>query len=123
MPHVIVEYSANLEPRADIAGLVDGLHSATYATGLFELPAIRVRAAPRAVYRVADGNPANAFVHAIARIRQGRTLEQRQGLGRALLAATETALAGILAETPIGITIEVIEMDETTLFRKSTLKA
>jgi 5-carboxymethyl-2-hydroxymuconate isomerase len=59
MPHIIVEYSANLDGRADIKALVDDLHAATTANGLFEIHAIGTRAARREVFRLADGDVRN----------------------------------------------------------------
>ena len=35
MPHLIIEYSANLEPEIQIRQLVDTLHAAAIATGVF----------------------------------------------------------------------------------------
>ena len=58
MPHIIAEYSANLEDSLDVQALVDDLHEAAIASQVAELPGIRSRAARRAHFRVADGNPA-----------------------------------------------------------------
>ena len=81
MPQITVEYSRNLETRADVRVLIDAVHEAARATGLFDLGnGIRTRAAPRDVYRVADGDPANAFVAVILRIAEGRSVEQRTRL-------------------------------------------
>ena len=41
MPHLIVEYSANLEPALDIRGLVEALHEAALETGVFPIGGIR----------------------------------------------------------------------------------
>ncbi len=54
MPHLTIEYSANLDGTGDIAGLCRSLHAAMLATGLFELGAIRVRALCAEDYAVAD---------------------------------------------------------------------
>ena len=77
MPHIIAEYSANLEDRLDVAALVADLHQAAIDSAVAELVAIRTRAERREHCRVADGNPANGFVHIVARLRVGRSEEQR----------------------------------------------
>lgn len=122
MPHIIAEYSANLEESLDIQGLVDDLHQAAIDAQVAELVGIRTRAVRRAHFRVADGDPANGFVHITARLRRGRTLEQRKALGQALLAAADRLLATVYPRHPIAMTVEVHETDPEMTFRRNTLR-
>jgi 5-carboxymethyl-2-hydroxymuconate isomerase len=121
MPHIIAEYSANLEDSLDVQALVDDLHEAAVASQVAELPGIRSRAARRAHFRVADGNPANGFVHIVARLRVGRSEEQRKRLGQLLFDAADKRLASAYAAHPIGLTVEIHEIDHLT-FRRNTLR-
>jgi 5-carboxymethyl-2-hydroxymuconate isomerase len=120
MPHITAEYSANLADRVSIRDLVDALHQAIVDAGLFDVPAIRSRALPREIYRIADGKPENTFLHVIARIRTGRSVEQRKELGGALLAAARKVLAG--DPRPIALGVEIHEIDPEMLFRHITIK-
>jgi 5-carboxymethyl-2-hydroxymuconate isomerase len=122
MPHIIAEYSVNLEDRLDVQALVDDLHQAAIASAVAELVAIRTRAVRREHFRVADGNPANGFVHIVARMRRGRTDEQRKALGQALLAAADKRLGSVYPAHPIGLTVEVHEIDPDMTFRRNTLR-
>jgi 5-carboxymethyl-2-hydroxymuconate isomerase len=122
MPHIIVEYSANLDGRLDIKGVVDELHQAAIASGLFEIPTIRTRAVRRDVFRVADGDARNGFVHVTARVRQGRTADQRRSLGQALLAAANRRLDNVFASQPLALTIEVHEVDPDMTFRRNSIR-
>ena len=121
MPHIIAEYSANLEDCLDVQGLVDDLHQAAVESKVAELVGIRTRAERREHFRVADGNAANGFVHITARLRIGRTEEQRTALGQALLAAADKRLATVYPTHPIGLTVEIHEIDDMT-FRRNTLR-
>lgn len=121
MPHIIAEYSANLEDVLDIQALVDDLHRAAIDAQVAELAAIRSRAARRTHFRVADGNPANGFVHIVARLRVGRSEEQRRKLGQLLFDAADKRLTGAYAAHPIGLTVEIHEIDYLT-FRRNTLR-
>lgn len=76
----------------------------------------------RAHFRVADGDPANGFVHITARLRRGRTLEQRKALGQALLAAADRRLATVYPRHSIAMTVEVHEIDPEMTFRRNTLR-
>lgn len=121
MPHIIAEYSANLEDCLDVQALVDDLHQVAIDSGVAELAAIRTRAERREYFRVADGNPANGFVHVTARLRIGRPEEKRTALGEALLAAADKRLTAVYPTHPIGLTVEIHEIDEMT-FRRNTLR-
>ncbi len=119
MPHILVEYSSNLEDSVSIRGLIDALHRTMAASGHFDLPAIRTRALPRSLYRIADGDPANVFLHIIARIRAGRSVEDRKKLGASLL---DTAKAALGADSPpIAMGVEIHEIDPEMLFRHITI--
>jgi 5-carboxymethyl-2-hydroxymuconate isomerase len=122
MPHIIAEYSANLEDALDVAALVADLHQAAVDSQVAELVGIRTRAVRREQFRVADGNPANGFVHITARLRRGRPEAVRKALGAALLAAADKRLANVYPTHPIGLTVEVHEIDPDMTFRRNTLR-
>lgn len=121
MPHIIVEYSANLEPALDPQALVDALHRTAIDLGIAEAPAVRTRAERRDVFRVGDGNPANGFVHVVARLRIGRPEEKRKALGEALLAVLNRELDAAFETHPIAVTVEIHEIDHLT-FRRNTVR-
>jgi 5-carboxymethyl-2-hydroxymuconate isomerase len=122
MPHIMIEYSSNLEPQVNIAQLIKDLHKTVIDSGLCEPAAVRTRALPRQAYRIADGAPENIFMQVTARLRAGRTVADRKTLGNNLLAASKEAVASLSASTPIALTVEVQEIDPDMLFRYSTLK-
>src|SRR5215470_5093126 len=117
MPHLIVEYSANLDPRLDVDHLLESLHAAAAGTGVFPLGGIRTRAARREHYRIADGHPDNTFVHVTARIRHGRPLELRQRAGTLLFETLCRCLASVYETTPLGISLEVQEIDPDVSYK------
>jgi 5-carboxymethyl-2-hydroxymuconate isomerase len=121
MPHIIVEYSANLEPVLDPQALVNELHRTAIDLGIAEAPAVRTRAERRDVFRVGDGNPANGFVHIVARLRVGRPEEKRKALGEALLAVLNRELDAAFKAHPIAVTVEIHEIDHMT-FRRNTVR-
>jgi 5-carboxymethyl-2-hydroxymuconate isomerase len=122
MPHVIVEYSANLEPDLEIEALIEALHETALGTGLFDIDGIRSRAVRRDTYRVGDGSPENGYVFITARVGEGRPAEARENLGKSLLATTETVLADLIATTPVSLAVEVHEIDRSMTFRRNTIR-
>ena len=123
MPHLTVEYSANLENQIDIQKLVETIHNAALKTGVFEVAAVRTRAARRDYYAIADGHRDNAFVAIVVRIAPGRPVETRKRLGQEIFDAACEFLQKTYDTTPIGISLEVQEVDNTAAFRKNNLHA
>jgi 5-carboxymethyl-2-hydroxymuconate isomerase len=121
MPHLIVEYSANLEPALDIRGLVEALHEAALETGVFPIGGIRTRAAKRDIYRIADGHDDNAFIHVQARIGAGRTAEVRQKAAHHIFARLKAETADVFANRPLGLTLEIVEIDAVGSLKHSNL--
>ena len=71
MPHLIIEYSANLADDVDIDELVRAMHDAALGTGLASIDALRTRAVGRVHYAIGDRDPTNAFVAVTARLGAG----------------------------------------------------
>jgi 5-carboxymethyl-2-hydroxymuconate isomerase len=123
MPHLTVEYSANLENQIDILRLVETIHNAALKTGVFEVAAVRTRASRRDYYVIADGHHDNAFVAIAVRIAPGRPVETRKRVGQEIFDAACDFLQKTYDSTPIGISLEVNEIDNTAAFRKNNLHA
>ena len=122
MPHVIVEYSANIEDKIRVPQLLVAVHEAVDQTKIAELAGLRTRAERRDDFRVADNHPANGFVGIIVRIAQGRTLETRKMLLEAVTAAANTHLEPVFATTPLALSIEVQEIDPVLRVNKSNIR-
>src|SRR5437588_11266090 len=100
MPHLTVEYSANLKDHVDIFKLVETVHHAALRTGVFEVAAIRTRAAGRDYYVIADGHRDNAFVAISVRVAPGRLPETRKRVGQELFDAACEFLKEVYEKTP-----------------------
>jgi 5-carboxymethyl-2-hydroxymuconate isomerase len=123
MPHLTVEYSANLDRRADVAGLCDALLEAVLASGLFETGAVRVRAIRCDEYAIADRLPENAFVDLNFRIGAGRTVEDKKRAGEAIFAAAENALAPLFDSPHFALSLEIREIDPELSWKRNAMHA
>lgn len=121
MPHLIVEYSANIEEDLRLPELLSSLRDCAVASGVFPLGGIRLRGERRDNYLIADGDPANAFVHLLARIGQGRELAVRQSVAQALFDVLCAHLDELYADRGLGISIEIQEIDAATSLKKNNL--
>jgi 5-carboxymethyl-2-hydroxymuconate isomerase len=121
MPHVITEYSANLEGVVDIPALIAELHETAIASGLFEVGGIRSRAKKREIYKIADGDPANGFIFIMARIAPGRPADKRKALGEALLATAGKRLEPVFAARGLTLSVEIEELNGEYTFRRNNI--
>ncbi len=122
MPHLTIEYSANLDGRLDVPAMIESLHGTATAIEAFPLAGMRTRAVRREHYRVADGHPDNAYVHITLRIAHGRTLEVRQAAGETLFAAACEFLQPIYTAAPLAISFEIQEIDPVLNYKQNNLR-
>lgn len=114
MPHIIVEYSQNLEPVMDLEGLLGTLHRAALDTGVFPLAGLRTRAEPRDRYLIADGNPDHGFVHVTARIGHGRSEAVRGEVSAHLFETLCRHLKPVADGRGLAISLDLQESDPAT---------
>lgn len=79
MPHIVVEYTANIRDDARIPALLRTINATLIAQGgVFPTGGIRSRAIELHDYCVADGTEDDAFVHVTLKIGSGRTDAQKK---------------------------------------------
>ena len=123
MPHIWVEYSANLESRIDVSGLLKTTQDALIGDGaIFPFAGARTRGVPVGNYLIVDGHPDNAFVHVMLRIAKGRSDEDKKAAARRVFDAVKAYLAAISAASPLGISVQMEEADETLNFKTSNYR-
>ena len=111
MPHIIIEYSANLADLIDTDALVAAVHTAALNDGLPALEGLRTRAAPREQYRIADGDPSYGFVCLTARIGPGREPAIVQRFLTRLIDTVDEVLAPLQPDHPVAVSAEVQLID------------
>jgi 5-carboxymethyl-2-hydroxymuconate isomerase len=121
LPHLIVEYSANVEQRIALDALLDKLHECALGTGVFPLGGLRVRAHRADAYRIADKAPENGFVHVTALIGHGRPLDVQQRAAEELFAVLTKHLDPLYAQGPLAISLNVQEFHPVLNFKKNNL--
>ncbi len=121
MPHVIIEYSANLDGDLAMPALAASLHRAALETGVFPIGGCRTRLARREHYVIGDGHPDNRFIHVQARIGAGRPADVRQRAAEQIFAALKRETAAVFASRPLGLTLEIVEIDPVGALKHNNL--
>jgi 5-carboxymethyl-2-hydroxymuconate isomerase len=115
MPHVTIQYTANLDPEAKMDALCATLAEVICAqrdgdgARLYPIGGTRVLAYPAGTFAVADGAPDRAFVYLNVRIAPGREPARVKATGEALIAAVRSHFETLFASRPLGITLQIDE--------------
>ncbi|CAB3798823.1 5-carboxymethyl-2-hydroxymuconate Delta-isomerase [Paraburkholderia caffeinitolerans] len=129
MPHLTLEYSANLADEASIgalcATLAQVLDAQRDASGARVYPrgGIRTRALRCEQYFVADGDPHHAFLHGCLKIGAGRSPEVRRATGDALFEAIKQHFAVAFDAHGLALSLEIVEFSEEGAWKHNNLHA
>ncbi len=115
MPHVVLQYTANLEPLVDVPALCNEIAAALVAMKaedgkpLFPIGGIRVLAYPAQHYAVADANDDYAFCYINIRIAPGRSEAMKKKTGDTVLALAQALFGSAFGKAHVGVTIQIDE--------------
>ena len=112
MPHLTLEYTANLD--FDVQPLFARLHAELVATGAINLKGLKSRAVQHREYRIADGNPDYAFVHVNLLIREGRSPEVQRDIARRVMAVLKETFGDRFETGHLSLSVDIKEMREGT---------
>jgi 5-carboxymethyl-2-hydroxymuconate isomerase len=113
MPHLILEYSANVADRADLQAVFASLHAALSSLGI-ALDDCKSRAYRCESYRVGTGAPDRAFVHLTLALLDSRPAETHRAAGERALQILRDAFT---TEHDCDVTVEVRPMRRDGYFK------
>tara|TARA_R110002072_G_scaffold44884_10_gene125187 strand:+ start:236 stop:652 length:417 start_codon:yes stop_codon:yes gene_type:complete len=119
MPHMIVEYSTNIEDEIRTDILFPKLCDTGVETGVFARSGIRVRGEARPRYHISDGHPDNAFVHTILRVGHGREEDRLKTAGDRIYAVICDHLAALAETRALNISMEIQEIHPVLTWKKN----
>ncbi len=122
MPHVHIDYSANLEERLDIHGLCVAIRDAAAATGVLPLAGTRVRATACTHVVIADGNPDHAFLDISLRLRGGRSMADKERVTAEVFAAAEAYCSGVMESSSFMLSFETRDIDPALSPKASSVR-
>lgn len=118
MPHITMEYTANLRELAPDATLFHQVHQVLESVAGIRIANCKSRWHEIGEWLVGAGEPAGtAFVHLDVRFLEGRTEQVRQSVGRALLQILEDQFAPVPDGLDLQITVEIGEIRKADYFK------
>ena len=127
MPHLVILYTPNLDAECDMTALCRALADTMLTVKdemgkpVFPTGGVRVLAYPAAHSAVADGQGDYAFAYLNLRMGRGRSEAVKQQAGAALSATAQAHFAPLLAQRPIGVTLQIDEGPEVFDAKHSSL--
>ncbi len=127
MPHLVILYTGNLEPKLPMDALCRDAADAMLAVRdeqgqqVFPTGGTRVLAYPAPHFAVADGSGDYGFMYLNLRMGKGRSAATQQRAGEAVLAAVRQHVDALMTQQPIGVTLQVDEGQEVFDTKHSTL--
>jgi 5-carboxymethyl-2-hydroxymuconate isomerase len=132
VPHLTLEYSANLAGAERIGQLCNALAQCLDAQRenideseqrVYPLGGIRVRALRCEQYCIADGRPDAAFLHANLKIGAGRSDATKKATGDALFALIKQHFAAEFEQQGLALSLEIGEFSEAGTWKHNNLHA
>ena len=128
MPHLTLEYSANLADAESISRLCNTLaqclaEQRDNEQRVFPLGGIRVRALRCEHYCIADGRANAAFIHANLKIAAGRSDATKKATGDALFALIKQHFANEFEQSGLALSLEINEFSEAGTWKHNNLHA
>ncbi len=117
MPHLTLEYSANVDPPPDLPGLFLRLHQVLASTGGIRIDNCKSRARVARDFLIATGETSEGFVHLDVRFLEGRPAATRQEVGDRLLEVLRSAFRDSAEGLELQITVEIQEIRRSGYFK------
>ncbi|MEP7057850.1 MAG: 5-carboxymethyl-2-hydroxymuconate Delta-isomerase [Caldimonas sp.] len=128
MPHLTLDYSANLSAHGDIAGLCTKLAACLIAQRVddrqvYPTGGVRVRAFAADACCIADGSIDAAYVHAALKIAAGRPESTQRATGDALFETMKAHFAALYERMGLALSLEIGEFGEAGTWKHNNLHA
>ena len=122
MPHLIIEYSANMEEACDIGAFCNVLRRTAAELDIFPETGVRVRAYRADHVSIADGDQRHGFVDISIRLRESRSQDAKENAVNVLFAAAKNFLADVLATKPVMVSMEMRDIDAALSPKVNTVR-
>jgi 5-carboxymethyl-2-hydroxymuconate isomerase len=114
VPHFVVDCSQGILRIHDEESIITRLHRVVSSSGLFDESDIKIRIRPFEIHAV--GGTREDFIHTFAWIMQGRSVEQRVALSKAIV----SELAEMFPLLP-RIAANIAEFEQATYFNRAMI--
>lgn len=116
MPHLRLEYTANVPQKVDFRALLAELQHTMSEVGNIPIGNFKGRAYRLDDYCMADGASGKSFVHLDVQLLEGRPVELKQKIGEALMGVLKARYAAALAHG-LELSVELRDIQKATYLK------
>ena len=113
VPHIVLEYSDDLEPLPDLRGVFAAVHHILAEVADAPIVNSKSRAKPVQAY-IADGDESAAMVHLDIRLMEGRTTEQKAAVSRACIDILVDSFSEAAMKRQVQTTVAISDFDRSS---------
>ena len=117
MPHLTIEYTANLDEFAGDRSLLLSLHQLLHSVAGIDIHNCKSRWRMMDEWLVGDGSTSSAFVHLDIRFLEGRPQDVKHAVGAGALELLREHFAGASEDRDLQITVEVLDIRRAFYFK------
>jgi 5-carboxymethyl-2-hydroxymuconate isomerase len=117
VPHLTLEYTANLAQDIPFSSLFSELHQVLSNVCGVHVANCKSRAVRHETYVIGQGEVENAFVHLTVQIMKGRSPELKGELGCALMEVLQRYYTASAAQHRLQITVEIRDLQRAAYFK------
>ena len=122
MPHIVLEYSANLPRRQNLQQHFSDIHNILETVAGIRRENCKSRARIAEDYFIGDGDSGNGFVHTHISFVKGRSHQVKQKIGSQVLVLLQELFVDVLSDQlQITVQIEDINLDYYSKYPAGTL--
>jgi 5-carboxymethyl-2-hydroxymuconate isomerase len=119
VPHLTLEFTANLAEPVSLAGLLHELHGLITDAAGVQSKNLKSRAIRRDIFAIGQGERDEGFVHLEIALFCGRPPAIKEQIGRQSLALLERRFAPREDGPAVQITVEIRDIDRAGYFKSS----
>ena len=113
MPHLVLEYSSDLEPLPGFRQVFGQLHAILVDVAGARIANVKSRAVPVEAF-VGDGDPRRAFAHLEVRLMEGRSTEVKAEVSSSCLEVLVAAFADASTNRDLQVTVHAADLEHAT---------
>ena len=121
MPHIEIDYTANVADAVEKSELPRKLHHAAHELGVFPTNGIRTFVRQINTYHVGLDQGTEAFIQIRIRVAPGRTDEVMKTITERFFQVANSAMSDQFDIRSLGLQLEVSQFIDTLTFRRNTI--
>lgn len=121
MPHIEIDYSANVAGAVEKSELPRKLHHAAHSLGVFPSNGIRTFARQVDSYHIGLDQGSEAFIQIRVRVAPGRPEEVMKHISETFFQTAHDAMSDQFETRELGIQLEVSEFTDALTIRRNTI--